>query len=153
MTYTEPLPPGKLNRQMSNFSANHLFLKWNPPGGNTTLNHYRVVINGHQQQTFGIVPEIYWNKQLTPGTIYNVTIIAVSYGDLYSFPWYRSAESKPFVDWIETETGTYMYISNKLMVVNILKASTCFKLKSVYLCKNVRKLIFHLLFSTTDLQF
>lgn len=90
---------------MSNFSANHLFLKWNPPGGNTTLNHYRVMINGHQQQTFGSVPEIYWNKKLTPGTMYNVTMVAVSYGDLLSGPWYGSAESMPFVDWIETDTG------------------------------------------------
>lgn len=95
---------------MSNFSANHLFLKWNPPGGNTTLNHYRVVINGHQQQTFGSVPEIYWNKKLTPGIIYNVTIVAVSYGDLFSGPWYGSAESKPVVDWIETDTGKSLFI-------------------------------------------
>lgn len=98
---------------MSNFSANHLFLKWNPPGGNTTLNHYRVVINGHQQQTFGSVPEIYWNKKLTPGIIYNVTIVAVSYGDLISGPWYGSAESKPFVDWIETDTGKSLFIRHE----------------------------------------
>lgn len=98
---------------MSNFSANHLFLKWNPPSGNTTLNHYRVVINGHQQQTFGSVPEIYWNKKLTPGTIYNVTIVAVSYGDLLSGPWNGLAESKPFVDWIETDTGKSFFIRHE----------------------------------------
>lgn len=131
---------------MCNFSANHLFLKWNPPGGNTTLNHYRVVINGYQQQTFGSIPEIYWNKKLTPGTMYKVTIVAVSYGDLFSGPWYGSAESKPFVDWIETETGTYMYISNKLMEENMFKASICFKLKSVYFCKSVCKPIFYFIF-------
>uniref|UniRef100_A0A8W8NAK6 Uncharacterized protein n=1 Tax=Magallana gigas TaxID=29159 RepID=A0A8W8NAK6_MAGGI len=98
---------------MSNFSANHLFLKWNPPDGNTTLNHYRVVINGDQQQTFGSVSEIYWNKKLTPGTIYNVTIVAVSYGDLLSGLWNGLAESESFVDWIETDTGNeegYSYL-------------------------------------------
>lgn len=108
MIYTEPLPPGKLDRKLSNFSANYLFLKWNPPSGNTTLNHYRVVINGYQQQTFGSVPEIHWNKQLTPGTIYNVTIYTASYGDLLSGPWHGIAESKPYVDWIETETSMYI---------------------------------------------
>lgn len=82
LIYTEPLPPGILNRELSNFSANHLFLKWNPPDGNTTLNHYRVVIDGYQQQTLGSTPEIYWHKTLTPGTIYNVTITTISRGGI-----------------------------------------------------------------------
>lgn len=102
--YTEPLPPGILNRELSNFSANHLFLKWNPPNGNTTLKNYRVIIDGYQQQTIGSTPEIHWNKRLTPGTIYNVTITTISQYDVW---WLRfgSAESKPYIDWIEIDAS------------------------------------------------
>lgn len=117
-TYTgiimEPLPPGRLNRKLSNFSANHLFLKWNSPDGNTTLNHYKVVIDGYQQQTFGNITEIYWNKKLTPGTLYNVTITTVSYGDAFSGPLYGRAESKPYIDWIEIDASIpegYSYLT------------------------------------------
>ena len=90
---------------MSNFSSSHLYLRWEPSGQNTVLNHYKVIIDSHQQQTFGSVPEIYWEKRMTPGTIYNVTIIAVSYGDISSGPWYGSADSEPYTDWIEIETS------------------------------------------------
>lgn len=108
LIYTEPLPPGILNRELSNFSANHLFLKWNPPDGNTTLNHYRVVIDGYQQQTLGSTPEIYWLKTLTPGTIYNVTITTISRGgiDLWWNPNETlTAESKPYTDLIEIDAS------------------------------------------------
>lgn len=56
--YTEPLPPGRLDLALSNFSATHLFLKWNPPDGNLTLNYYKIVVDGHQQQTFGNIPDL-----------------------------------------------------------------------------------------------
>lgn len=75
-----------------------MFLKWNPPGGNTTLNRYKVVIDGHQQQTFGNIPEIHWNKKLTPGTSYNVTLTTVSYGGIFSGPSNGIAESKPHME-------------------------------------------------------
>ena len=101
----EPQPPGKIDRKMSNFSSNQLYLRWEPSGQNTFLNHYTVVINGHQQQTFGSVPEIYWTKRLTPGTFYTVTIIAISYGDIFSDSWFGTAKSEPYTDWIETEKG------------------------------------------------
>lgn len=89
---------------MSNFSSSHLYLSWEPSGQNTFLNHYRVLIDGHQQQTFGSVPEIYWTERLTPGTIYTVTIIAISYGDIY---WHGHAESEPYSHWIEIEKSNY----------------------------------------------
>lgn len=83
-----------------------MFLKWNPPDGNTTLNNYKVVIDGYQQQTLGSTPEIYWNKTLTPGTIYNVTITTISRGGIYQW-WhpYESAESKPYTDLIEIDAS------------------------------------------------
>lgn len=104
LIYTEPLPPGMVNRELSNFSANHLFLKWNPPDGKTTLNNYKVIIDGYQQQTLGSTPEIYWNKTLTPGTIYNVTITTISRGGIDLW-WYsnETAESKPYTDLIEID--------------------------------------------------
>uniref|UniRef100_A0A8W8N5D1 Fibrillin-1 n=1 Tax=Magallana gigas TaxID=29159 RepID=A0A8W8N5D1_MAGGI len=110
----KPLPPGKIDRKNSIFSPNQLMLRWERSGHNTFLNHYRVEIDGHQQQTFGSIPKIYWTKQLTPGARYNVTITAVSYGYLSSDFWYGIKESKPYVDWIETDTGEkdgYSYLS------------------------------------------
>ncbi|XP_052690973.1 LOW QUALITY PROTEIN: uncharacterized protein LOC128168852 [Crassostrea angulata] len=110
----EPLPPGKIDRKNSIFSPNQLMLRWKRSGHNTFLNHYRVEIDGHQQQTFGSIPKIYWTRQLTPGTKYNVTITAVSYGDLSHGTSYGTKESEPFEDWIETDTGDkdgYSYLS------------------------------------------
>lgn len=98
--YTEPLPPGRLDLALSNFSATHLFLKWNPPDGNSTLNYYKIVVDGHQQRTFGNIPEIHWNKKLTPGTSYNVTITTVSYGGIFSGPLIGIAESNPHIETI-----------------------------------------------------
>ncbi|XP_065942268.1 uncharacterized protein [Magallana gigas] len=110
----EPLPPGKIDRRRSTFSPNQLMLRWDRSGQNTFLNHYRVEIDGHQQQTFGSIPKIFWTKQLTPGTRYNVTITAVSHGDIYHGPWSGTKESETVEDWIETDTGDregYSYLS------------------------------------------
>uniref|UniRef100_A0A8W8N7V2 Fibrillin-1 n=1 Tax=Magallana gigas TaxID=29159 RepID=A0A8W8N7V2_MAGGI len=112
--YDKPLSPGKIDRKRSIFSPNQLMLRWERSGQNTFLNHYRVEIDGHQQQTFGSIPKIYWTKQLTPGTRYNITITAVSYGSLSRWLWYGTKESEPFEDWIETDTGDregYSYLS------------------------------------------
>lgn len=92
-------------------------LRWERSGHNTFLNHYRVEIDGHQQQTFGSIPKIYWTRQLTPGTRYYVTITAVSHGDLSLGPSYRTKESKPFEDWIETDTG--MRILLKSFIIDL----------------------------------
>lgn len=92
-------------------------LRWERSGHNTFLNHYRVEIDGHQQQTFGSIPKIYWTKQLTPGARYNVTITAVSYGHLSRDFWYGIKESKPYVDWIETDTG--MRILLKSFIIDL----------------------------------
>uniref|UniRef100_A0A8W8N019 Fibrillin-1 n=1 Tax=Magallana gigas TaxID=29159 RepID=A0A8W8N019_MAGGI len=108
------LPPGQIDRKRSTFSPKQLMLRWERSGHNTFLNYYRVEIDGHQQHTFGSFPKIYWTRQLTPGARYNVTITAVSYGHLNSDSWYGIKESKPYVDWIETDTGDkegYSYLS------------------------------------------
>ncbi|XP_062605771.1 uncharacterized protein LOC134267581 isoform X2 [Saccostrea cucullata] len=99
----EPLSPGKLDRVKSNFSSQHLYLKWEKPADNTFLSHYLVVINGHEQQTLGNYPEVYWRKGLVPGAMYNVTITAVSHGDIMGGPWLGTAKSKPYIDWIEVD--------------------------------------------------
>ncbi|XP_062609554.1 uncharacterized protein LOC134271353 [Saccostrea cucullata] len=106
-------PPGKIDRKLSNFSANNLYLTWQRPAQNTILNHYKVIINGHQEQTYGSFPQIYWPKKLNPGSIYNVTITAVSYGSIASGIWAGQKESEAFLDWIETDESdidTYAYM-------------------------------------------
>nr|XP_022300335.1 uncharacterized protein LOC111108627 [Crassostrea virginica] len=101
---TTPVLPGEIDRKISNFSSTNLRLKWEPSGQNTFLNHYRVEIEGHQQQTFGNVSQIYWTKKLSPGAVYNVSIIAVSYGYESTGPWSGYlAESEPYRDWIEID--------------------------------------------------
>lgn len=62
---------------------------------------------------FGSVLEIYWNKKLIFGIIYNVIIVVVSYGDLISGFWYGLVESKFFVDWIEIDIGKSLFIRYK----------------------------------------
>ncbi|XP_062609556.1 uncharacterized protein LOC134271356 [Saccostrea cucullata] len=108
----EPLSPRKLDRDKSNFSSQHLYLKWKKPADNTFLSHYLVVINGHEQQTLGNYPEVYWRKGLVPGAMYNVTITAVSHGDIMGGPWLGTAKSKPYIDWIEVDQikGGYAYM-------------------------------------------
>ncbi|XP_062579994.1 protein eyes shut homolog, partial [Saccostrea cucullata] len=96
-------PPGKIDQRLSNFSASHLYLRWERSGGNTVVSHYIVIINGHQEQTFGNFPEIYWDRKLNPGSTYNVTIYAVSHGTVFGYPWYGSRNSEPVVDWIEID--------------------------------------------------
>lgn len=59
---------------------------------------------------FGSVLEIYWNKKLIFGIIYNVIIVVVSYGDLLSGFWNELVESKFFVDWIEIDIGKSLFI-------------------------------------------
>lgn len=115
--YTEPLPPGRLDLALSNFSATHLFLKWNPPDGNSTLNYYKIVVDGHQQQTFGNIPEIHWNKKLTPGTSYNVTITTVSYGGVFSGPLNGIAESNPHIETITIDKSKLsIYCTHKCLL-------------------------------------
>ncbi|XP_062609553.1 uncharacterized protein LOC134271352 [Saccostrea cucullata] len=86
--------------------------RWDSSGENTLVNHYNVTINGHQQQTLGNLPEIYWDKKLNPGSTYNVTIFAVSYGAISSGPWNGRRKSEPFMDWIEIDqTYGHSYMS------------------------------------------
>lgn len=59
---------------------------------------------------FGSVLEIYWNKKLIFGIIYNVIIVVVSYGDLLSGFWNGLVESEFFVDWIEIDIGKSLFI-------------------------------------------
>lgn len=59
---------------------------------------------------FGSVLEIYWNKKLIFGIIYNVMIVVVSYGDLLSGFWNGLVESEFFVDWIEIDIGKSLFI-------------------------------------------
>ena len=135
---TAPVTPGEIDRKISNFSSTNLRLKWEPSGQNTFLNHYRVEIEGHQQQTFGNVSQIYWTKKLSPGAVYNVSIIAVSYGDEAGGPWSGYlVESEPYRDWIEIDKGTFFHIleiENKIIYLN----KKCLRYVTSQLFKNVR---------------
>lgn len=66
---------------------------------------------------FGSVLEIYWNKKLIFGIIYNVIFVVVSYGDLISGFWYGLVESKVFVDWIEIDIGKSLFIVYVMLLV------------------------------------
>lgn len=82
--YIELLFFGKFDFVVSNFFVIYLFLKWNLLDGNLILNYYKIVVDGYQQQIFGNILEIYWNKKLMFGIFYNVIIIIVSYGGIFS---------------------------------------------------------------------
>lgn len=64
---------------------------------------------------FGSVLEIYWNKKFILGIIYNVIIVVVSNGDLFSGFWYGLVESEFFVDWIEIDIGKSLFIRYKFV--------------------------------------
>ncbi|XP_062601606.1 uncharacterized protein LOC134263292 [Saccostrea cucullata] len=106
-TILEPLKPGPILRDLSNFSADNLYLRWEKSGKNSFVNRYKVKIGKREQMTKGNVPEIYWKELLLPVTLYNVTITAISYGFLTNYPSYGSRESLPSLYWIETGESQY----------------------------------------------
>ncbi|XP_061189287.1 uncharacterized protein LOC133197327 [Saccostrea echinata] len=106
-TILEPLKPGPILRDLSNFSADNLYLRWEESGKNSFVNRYKVRIGKREQLTKGSVPEIYWKELLLPVTLYNVTITAISYGTITNYPSYGSRESLPSLYWIETSESQY----------------------------------------------
>lgn len=87
----EPLSPGAINISGSIFHPEHLHLNWAVPEMNTSVDRYRITIDGHSFNCSSNV--IDWPERLEPGTKYNVTIQAVSCWNLIyekrSYPYYE----------------------------------------------------------------
>ncbi|XP_062579175.1 uncharacterized protein LOC134241103 [Saccostrea cucullata] len=77
----EPLPPGPLDSNASNFHPEHLFLEWTVPGNNTLVRYYRVTIDLFYDYTK--YNNITWQQRLEPGRNYTVTIVTMSCDDYY----------------------------------------------------------------------
>lgn len=102
----DPTQPGAIIRSQSNFSADHLYLKWEK-SSTSFVNRYKVTVGDQTQYTRGYVPEIQWNSLLMPLTVYKVTITAISYGYTINYPTYGSKESPPSVNSIQTADIKY----------------------------------------------
>lgn len=87
----EPLSPGAINTIESNFHPEHLHLNWAVPAMNTSVNRYKVTIDGYSNNCPNNFYD--WPRRLEPGTKYNVTIKAVSWWNRYyekiSDPYYE----------------------------------------------------------------
>ena len=71
--FVEPLPPGAIDRNASDFHPEKLHLKWTAPGNRTHVDRYDVSIDGHyyahtSNNEMGI-------HRLEPGRIYNISIV------------------------------------------------------------------------------
>lgn len=97
---SEPRKPGAILNNISIFSADGLHLEWEKTDG--FVNRYRVKIDDNEQETLDSKPHIDWNKLLLPGTLYNVTITAISYGFTTNYQTYGKRESAPASYWIMT---------------------------------------------------
>ena len=71
------MPPGAIKKSESNFSHDHLQIKWTAPT-NTFVTKYEVTINGSAQETGNNSPLINFNKELIPGKYYAVSIVTIS---------------------------------------------------------------------------
>lgn len=101
----EPLPPGAINISGSIFHPEHLHLNWAVPAMNTSVNRYKVTIDGYSNNCPNNFYD--WPRRLEPGTKYNVTIKAVSW-------WNRNfeKESDPYYEEITTISTLYYEINN-----------------------------------------
>ncbi|XP_055997519.1 uncharacterized protein LOC125645547 isoform X2 [Ostrea edulis] len=91
----EPLPPGAIDRNTSNFHPENLHLKWTAPGNKTYVDRYQINIDGYNYYSSSTETSI--SRRLEPGRNYTVTIVAES--------WYRytyQRRSEPYIEEIET---------------------------------------------------
>lgn len=79
---TDPLPPGPIDSNTSNFHPQTLFLRW--PKNNYKEAWYRIIMNGYSEYVYST--EIQWSRPLEPDTSYPVHITV--------FCWYKRSYSK-----------------------------------------------------------
>ncbi|XP_055997522.1 uncharacterized protein LOC125648181 [Ostrea edulis] len=91
----EPLPPGAIDRNTSNFHPEKLHLKWTAPENRTRVDRYRINIGGYNYYSSSTETPI--SRRLEPGRNYTVTIVAESW---HRYSYRRS--SKPYVEEIKT---------------------------------------------------
>ena len=76
----EPMPPGQIIENESNFGYDNISIKWTAPE-NTSVTKYEVTIEGtnYKQETTNSNPSISFGvTSLVPGKHYNVQIVTVS---------------------------------------------------------------------------
>ncbi|XP_062620657.1 usherin-like, partial [Saccostrea cucullata] len=73
----DPRPPGPILHSESSLAHDSLTLKWTPPS-NTFVTKYEVMIDGESQTTVNNNPMLLFNKILTPGKYYVVSIVTIS---------------------------------------------------------------------------
>eukprot|EP00105_Crassostrea_gigas_P033151 XP_011456409.1 PREDICTED: uncharacterized protein LOC105348593 [Crassostrea gigas] len=78
-----PLPPGPIERNVSNFHPEKLHLKWTVPINNTRVDSYYITISDQHSTIITSYPssnDLEVSTRLQPGTNYTVTLYAKSYG-------------------------------------------------------------------------
>jgi hypothetical protein len=93
--FVDPLPPGAIDTNASNFHPEKLYLKWTAPGNSTFVDRYTIYIDGNTWTTW--TNEGHFSYRLEPGRNYTVKIVAESW---YSYSYGR--RSKPYTEQIET---------------------------------------------------
>lgn len=72
--YLEPLPPGPIDINASDFHPEHLYISWEKPANDTRVEYYYVTIDGYRYHTENNAPNIHWPRRLRPGKNYTVSI-------------------------------------------------------------------------------
>ncbi|XP_065942458.1 uncharacterized protein [Magallana gigas] len=78
-----PLPPGPIDRNVSNFHPEKLRLKWAVPINNTRVDFYYITISDQHSTIITSYPssnDLEVSGRFQPGTNYTVTLYAISYG-------------------------------------------------------------------------
>lgn len=78
-----PLPPGPIDRNVSNFHPEKLHLKWAVPINNTRVDFYYITISDQHSTIITSYPssnDLEVSGRFQPGTNYTVTLYAISYG-------------------------------------------------------------------------
>ena len=72
--YVEPLPPGPIDRNSSDFHPEHLYISWEKPANDTCVSGYYVTIDEWSGWTGSNAPNKHWPRRLRPGENYTVSI-------------------------------------------------------------------------------
>lgn len=124
-----PLPPGPIERNVSNFHPEKLHLKWTVPINNTRVDSYYITISDQHSTIITSYPssnDLEVSTRLQPGTNYTVTLYAKSYGSY----------SPQYTEEIQTLRKFTAFISTYDIVTYLLM-------------KTLTILRFHIFFDTT----
>lgn len=103
--YVEPLPPGPIDRNFSDFHPEHLYISWEKPANDTRVSEYYVTIDEWSGWTGSNAPNKHWPRRLRPGGNYTVSIKTRA---LYCW---SNCDSKHHEEQIQTLSET-LFVSN-----------------------------------------